>query len=559
LDPRRKNVFLTNLNYIMKKQFSLILMMAIAMISSDGYGQSGPILAGDDIAVVTTRYGKVRGYVDDGIYAFKGIPYAKADRFMPPQAPDKWEGVRQVTIYGPQAMQGTAQHWGGQSDYNFGFLFNREPMDEKECFVLNVWSRGINDGKKRPVWVWIHGGGYSSGSANQLPFFDGRSMAHKGDIVVVTVNHRLNTLGYLDLRGLGGKYSESVNLGMQDLVAALKWINENIANFGGDPNTVTIDGQSGGGGKVSTLMAMPSAAGLFHRAIVQSGSTLTLGSGDDSKAYGLAFAAALGVTPRNAEKLNDFTYSELVAGGQLASAILRAAGSQVRGGASPVVDGKYITQSPFDPTPAEFAKNVPMLIGTNLNEFTYNNRAIITPQTMEQVKEALTRRYGAENVERFIALYKEAYPNDNQPQHMLTFDTQFRSGAVRQATVKSNHGGAPAYIYQFEWQSPVNDGSLGACHGMELPFMFNNIAMARTMTGGGKEAYELADKISSAWINFVKTGNPNHKQLPVWEPFTPEKGATMIFDNQCKVVMNHDKKLLDFVTTSAPGPLSGPR
>src|SRR5205085_8293101 len=166
-----------------------------------------------------------------------------------------------------------------------------------------------------------------------------------------------------------------------------------------------------------------------------------------------------------------------------------------------------------------------------LNEFTYNNRAIITPLQIDQVKTTLEKRYGADNVDKYIALYKEAYPADDQPQHMLTFDSQFRGGAIKQATAKSKQGGAPAYIYLFQWQSPVNDGSLGASHGMELPFMFNNIAMARTLTGGGKDAYELADKISTAWINFIKTGNPNGKGLPKWEAYDPAKGATMIFDN----------------------------
>lgn len=323
----------------MTKYIVNIIVLAIALVTScnyekkgsANYGDRGPIIAGENIAVVSTQYGKVRGYIDDGIFAFKGIPYAKAERFMPPKAPDKWDGVRQTTIYGPQAMQSKAQNWKGQSDENFGFQFCIEPMNEKECFVLNVWSNGINDGKKRPVWVWIHGGGFSSGSANQLPFFDGRSMAKKGDIVVVTVNHRLNTLGYLDLRGLGGRYSESVNLGMQDLVAALQWVHDNIANFGGDPNTVTIDGQSGGGAKVSTLMAMPSAAGLFHRAIVQSGSSLTVGDGQASKAFGLAFIKALGITPGEADKLNDFTYEELVAASRKATTIMTELGQAPTG------------------------------------------------------------------------------------------------------------------------------------------------------------------------------------------------------------------------------------
>lgn len=520
----------------MKKSIIVVIIEAISMIALNSYGQLGPISTGENVAVVSTQYGKIRGYIDDGIFAFKGIPYAKAKRFMPPQSPEKWEGVRQCTIYGPQAMQGKAQNWKGQSDENLGFQFNVEPMDEKNCFVLNVWSQGLNDGKKRPVWVWIHGGGYSGGSANQLPFFDGRSLAEKGDIVVVTVNHRLNVLGYTDLRGLGGKYSESVNLGMQDLVSALQWVHDNISNFGGDPNTVTIDGQSGGGGKVSTLMAMPSAAGLFQRAIVQSGSTLTTGDPEASKAAGLKFVKALGITPEEAAKLNNFTYEELVAAS-------RSAGAS--GG--PTLDGKYIVQHPFNPTPADFSKNVAMLIGSNLNEFGYTNRQLITPKTMEQVKETLTNRYGAENADKYIVAYKEAYPNDNQPQHILT--TSVRSTALKQAAVKNAQGGAPVYVYLFEWQSPVNDGSLGAAHGMELPFMFNNISMARTLTGGGKDAYILADKISSAWINFVKTGDPNCKELPKWPAYTLGKGATMIFDNKCQVKYNFDQKLIDLVST----------
>jgi len=523
------------------------------------FAQPGPIKTGENIAVTTTKYGKVRGYIDDGIFAFKGIPYAKADRFMPPQSPDQWDDVKQCTIYGPQAMQGKAQNWQGQGDYNFGFQFEKEAMDEKECFVLNVWSKGLNDGKKRPVWVWIHGGGYSAGSANQLPFFDGRSLAEKGDIVVVTVNHRLNTLGYLDLRGLGGKYTESVNLGMQDLVAALQWVKANIENFGGDSNTVTINGQSGGGGKVSVLTAMPSAAGLFQRAIVQSGLS-SIPDDESSKEFGLAFAAALGVNPRNADHLNDFTYEELVEAERKAAGILRASGSEIRGGAGPVIDGKYITHNPYEKPLPEFSKDVAMLIGSDLNEFSYFNRAIITPQTIEEVKEKIGQRFGEDNVEKYINLYQKAYPDDKEPQHMLTFDTMFRNGVVKLANARSGSETAPVYTYMFTWQSPVNDGSLGACHGMELPFMFNNIALARTLTGGGKDAYKMADKISSAWINFVKTGNPSCKELPAWEVYSPVEGATMIFDNECEVVMNHDKELLELINESGNrrGPF-GPR
>lgn len=539
----------------------MFVALAIALVTNISYcyGQSGAIKAGEKIAVVSTKYGKVRGFIDDGVFSFKGIPYAKAERFMPPQAPDLWDDIRQCTIFGPQAMQNKAQDWDGQSDDNFGFQFNVEDMDEKESFVLNVWSKGINDGKKRPVWVWIHGGGFASGSSNQLPFYEGRAMAEKGDIVVVSVNHRLNLPGYIDLRGLGGNYSESVNLGMQDLVFALEWIQDNIENFGGDPNTVTIAGQSGGGGKVNTLLMMPSAAGLFQRAIIQSGSLAVEMRGEDSKAFGLAFAAALGVTPDNTEKLNDFTYEELIKAGQVANDIMGEKGNSIMGRYAPTVDGKYLIGSPLIDPPAEFSKDIPLLVGSNLNEFTYQNRAIITPRSMNEVKSRLAKSFGDQNSDKLIGLYNKAYPNDEEPQHILTFDSRLRSGAINQINAKYTQNGAPVHAYLFTWQSPVNDGSLGAAHGMELPFMFNNIAKARTLTGGGKDAYELADKISSAWINFIKTGDPNAKGLPNWPEYNPKDGATMIFDNKCKVVYNHDKELIEFVNTLPPLPLFGSR
>ena len=534
----------------MKKNLINACVIAVFMLGLNSHAQPGPIEAGESIAVVPTQYGMVRGYIDDGIFAFKGIPYAQAERFMAPKAPDAWKDTRQCTIYGPQVMQGKAQGWRGQNDANFGFQFCAEPMDEKESFVLNVWSQGINDGKKRPVWVWIHGGGFSAGSANQLPFFDGRSLAAKGDIVVVTVNHRLNTLGFLDLRGLGGKYSDSVNLGMQDLVSALEWVKANIENFGGDPDTVTINGQSGGGAKVATLMAMPSAAGLFQRAIVQSGSILKLGDNELSQKHGLEFMKELGLTAEESDKLNDFSYEELVAASRSTWDRMKASVSvpfMMAPGESPAVDGKYIVQHPFDPAPASFSKDVSMLIGSNLNEFSYNNRRIITPKTMDEVRATLTERYDAENADKYIAAFQKAYPNDDQPQHILT--TTVRGTALDQASIKQQQGGAPVHVYLFEWQSPVNDSSLGAAHGMELPFMFNNIAMARTLTGGTEEAYTLADKISSAWINFVKTGNPNCELLPAWEEYTPEKRTTMIFDNTCEVRSNFDQELIDLVST----------
>ena len=376
--------------------------------------------------------------------------------------------------YGPKAPQGeTLAYRDLSSDYDFAFQFVYEPMDEKECLVLNVWTKGINDGKKRPVFVWFHGGGFSSGSGHDLPCYEGRALAAKGDVVVVNLNHRLNVLGYTDLRGLGGRYAESVNLGQQDLVKALEWVHKNIAAFGGDPANVTIGGQSGGGGKVSNVLAMPSARGLFQKAIVQSGSNMPYAENEASKAFGLAFAKELGVTPGHTEKLDSFTYEELVAASRRAAAGNSGVGF---GGALPVLDGKYITEIPVAP---EQSRDIPMLVGTNLYEFSY---AQAKPgATLEEIRGKLIDRFdGSEDkANQFIVDYKHAYPGF-EPRDLLNTDFFFRPGAAAQVKAKSAQGAAPVYSFLFTWKPEGSD--IGACHGMELPFMFNNIALQPEMT-----------------------------------------------------------------------------
>jgi para-nitrobenzyl esterase len=517
----------------------LVIAAAAAMLlcackSRQEGSAMGPITTGEDCIVQVTS-GKILGYNDAGIYTFKGVPYAKAERFMPPQAPDSWDGIRKTQVYGPQAMQGQNMMWGGQpSDYDFGFQFKKE-LNSEDCQMLNIWTPAL-DGKKRPVFVWIHGGGYANGSAIFLPAQEGRALAEKGDIVVVTVNHRLNILGYIDLTALGGKYSESVNLGQQDLVKALEWIHSNIIRFGGDPDCVTIGGQSGGGGKTSTLMAMPSAKGLFHRAIVQSGSTLRQQEPEQSRALGLAVVEELGLKPGPDVDLSKFSYDELVAAGNRATRRLG------RGGFSPVVDGKYLIQHPFDPMAAECSKDVPMLIGSNLNEFCYTNNV---PFTMDEVKARMVPRLGEEKFQQFVKDFESVYPGQ-APKELVNTDLRTRGNVIRQATAKQALGGAPAFVYLFAWKSDVNDGALAACHGMELPFMFNNVANQREMTGGTPEAYKMADAVSDAWIAFIKTGDPNCKSLPKWDPFNPEENPTMILDNVSQLKKNHDAVLLQY-------------
>ena len=512
------------------KRTSIALLMMLAMVAGNTFAQ--PISAGKHTRV-ETAYGPIEGYLDGSIYTFKGIRYAKAERFMPPQAPDKFTELRQCKVYGPQAPQNESLRWNernSQTDYGFGNQFVTEPMDEQNCLVLNVWTPGINDSKRRPVFVWIHGGGYAGGSGHDLPCYEGRALAEAGDIVVVNLNHRLNILGFADLSGLGGKYAQSVNLGMQDIVKALEWVRDNIARFGGNPEEVTIGGQSGGGGKVSTLLAMPSAKGLFKRAIVQSGSTLRQALPEQSRPYGLALAQELGQPATAQADFTKFTYDELN------HAVARLAQKGMRSGFSPVVDGNILPQHPFEPA-SPVSKEVPMLIGTDFNEFTFD---ISKDMTWEEAETAVKQRMG-EKAEQFIAAFKKAYPKA-QPKEMTYVDTGFRAGAVRQAAAKAAQGGAPAYLYLFTWKPESN--ALGASHGMELPFMLHNVSLQREMTGASAAAYKFEKVVSSIWLAFIKTGNPNVKVIPKWEPYTEENGITMILDNKCYTLKHHDRELM---------------
>lgn len=493
-------------------------------------------IVSDETTVANTVYGAVQGYKDGDVYTFKGIQYAKAERFMQPQAPDSWDGVKVSRIYGPKCPQTgvTLDFKEKPGDSEFGFNGYIEPMDEDNCLVLNVWTKGLDDGKKRPVFFWIHGGGFATGSASELQCYEGRALAEKGDIVVVSINHRLNILGYLDLRSLGGKYSESVNLGMQDIVKALEWVNANIEQFGGDPGSVTIAGQSGGGGKVDCLMSMPSAMGLFHRGIAQSGSWILHNDNEAGMALGKTVLDELGV-PSDPEaaskKLASLSYDELVAAGNVA---LRKANLQMF---CPTVDGKWVTDPSFDPDAPTISKHIPMMIGSNQNEFAYNRFDI----SEDEIQRQLVEMVGEEDAPSYMADYLKAYP-DGRRQDVLYTDLFLRKKAVAMADVKSGIGSA-VYAYLFAWKPAGNN--LGSVHGMEMPFMFNNIALQREMTGGTPDAYALADLVSSAWINFIKTGDPNTPGLPEWEPYTAENGSTMVFDKTCSIVHNHDRDLLN--------------
>ncbi|MEJ1239973.1 carboxylesterase family protein [Chryseolinea sp. T2] len=546
----------------MKQITTLIMLFAVA-ISANAQKASAPLVTGANVAVVQTKSGKVRGYIHNGTYIYKGIPYAKAKRFEAPQQPDSWDGIRSSMTYGPVSplMTPTTRV---QDESEFVFHHDWGYANE-DCLRLNIWTPGINDGKKRPIMFWIHGGGYTAGSSQELPSYDGEAISKKGDVVLISVNHRLNVLGFLDLSEYGDKYKSSANASFYDLVAALEWVKANAAGFGGDANNVTIFGQSGGGGKVTALMSSPLAKGLFHKAIVQSGVWSPYQDQMVSKRIGSAVLNELGLIPSQVDSIQKVPYDKLVAAGNRAIAKVREqltaegkiTGSGITAGLrlgwTPTIDGNFLTHNPGDAEALANSATVPLLIGSTKNEFMNSLRNPELRNGNEEQVKAFLQKQWKDKTDAYIAAVKKAYPNDTRPTDLMDIDAFFRPGMVAQANAKSASSQAPVYVYLFTWQSPVLDGAYKALHCMEIPFVMNNIARCEEMTGGGKDAYVLADKSSQAWINFARTGDPNHKGLPAWPKYNASVGATMMLDNTCTVRNHPDKEVLELVASAQPG------
>lgn len=528
----------------------LLCVLAVAGFMTASAAGDPEISTSDAVATVTQ--GRIAGYTDNGVNIYKGIPYAKAERFKAPVKADPWPGVRSCRQYGPTAPQAERQGW--QND-EIAFAFNWDDgYAGEDCLRANVWTPAKSaDGHKRPVMVWLHGGGFAAGSGQELPGYDGANLARKGDVVVVTLNHRLNVLGFLDLSEFGPEYAESGNAGLLDLVAALEWVRDNAEAFGGDPDNVTIFGQSGGGGKVSVLCATPAAKGLFHKAIVQSGSTLSTMTAEMSRRIGRETARRLGVE-NDISKIADVPYKELLAAGTAAVAAVRTQAEAEGGtggafifGWAPTVEGKVLPCQPFAEGAPEQSRDIPMMIGTTRCEFSPTTYVpMLRDADMNVARGFIGNRYGQDNADRIIAAYGKAYPG-YQPRDLIDFDATFRPNAVRQGDIKAGQGGAPVYMYLFNWESPVLGGILRSTHCMEIPFVFDNAGVHASMTGGGAEARALADRMSDAWLAFARTGNPNTPSLPEWPAYTPAGRATMFFDNECQVRYGHDRELLDVV------------
>ena len=511
--------------------------------------------ADSSFSVVETSAGRLRGRVRDAVHIFQGLNYGAAPvgslRFMPPVAPEPWTGVRDVLEYGQRAYQPFRPMIPEIGDA----LTGTGPMSE-DCLRLNVWTPGTG-ASDRPVMVWFHGGGFRTGSGNSI-FYNGEELARKHDVVVVSVTHRLNAFGFLYLPELGDeRVRNSANLGMQDLVLALEWVRDNIAAFGGNPANVTIFGQSGGGGKTSILHGMPSAQGLFHRAIIMStlaDTAVTALEQDRAIEAAEQLLSRLGLRGTQLDELQQLTAEQLLtaltggtgrSGGQLGGGQAAPAGDlSLR--FTPVVDGRVLTIHPFEPGASPLAANVPVMCGSNETEgVPYGNPDApfwtTEPSDHASLREDVKARRRIDDAEadRLIALYQQNRPNDSFGDLALVMaadNSPLRLSSYTIAERKYAQGTAPVYMYYFTWRSPVRGGKLRSMHGMELPFVFDHVDDLQALTGTGRERYALAQRMGEAWVSFARSGDPNHDDLPRWPAFTTAERATMIFDNECRAV-----------------------
>jgi para-nitrobenzyl esterase len=518
----------------------MIIKAGIVSLSATVLPTIARAAAGASPAAIT-KSGPVRGYLDDNVSIFKGVRYGadtSTRRFMPPLPPKPWDNVADALEYGPAAPQDRGNE-----------------TSSEDCLFLNIWSPGVNDGRKRPVMFYIHGGAYSHGSGSS-PLYDGKALVKQGDVVVVTVNHRLNAFGYLYTHRLGNaSFADSGNCGQLDLVLALHWVRENIASFGGDPDCVLAFGQSGGGAKIATMMAMPAAAGLFHRAASMSGQQVTASGPTNASLRTQAFLDAAGIGERDLPKLQTLPVDRLLRGLEAPDPILE--GKSVYFG--PVLDMRSLQRHPFYPDAAPQSAHIPMIIGNTHDETRaflrdpwYDNLAwadlpdLLIPNTVVDIQP-----------EFVISEYRRLYPDYSPSQVFFAATTAGRSwrGAIIELEERARQGGANTYAYHLDWPSPV-EPKLGAPHMSDIPLVFGNLDAAGSITGTGKDAHEMSAMMSDAFISFARTGKPGSETLPDWKPFTLENRETMLFDRPPKLANDprgEERKIFARVPYVQPG------
>jgi para-nitrobenzyl esterase len=491
-------------------------------------------------AIVQTQYGPVRGYVSGDVFTFKGIPYGAdtggENRWLPAKPPQRWTEEYNALAYGANCPQ--TLHSFRAKEHTF-FQQWTDGFQGEDMLNLNVWTPALSG--SRPVMVYFHGGGFSFGSAYELASHDGAQMARHHDVVQVSVNHRLNVLGFLDLTEVGGSaYEDSVNCSMMDCIAALRWVQENIARFGGDPDRVMIYGQSGGGSKVTTLLGMPAGKGMIHRAAIMAGGGGNIPTIEQSREFSRRLVRELGIGATDIAALQKMDWKTLFeTGNKVATEIngpfRRGLGPPVDGpprvGWAPTLDGRTITMRSFTDAAPDISRDIPILIGSNSEEGTSWSQN----PTEAEWRASLAEQLGAEKANAVADAMKRAHPE--KAIRTLSYGVSghaYRNRIHKMVKLKHDQGAAPAYQYWFTWQTQQLDALPGAWHTAELAFCFDNMALCDQATGNTPEARALAKKMATAWSNFARTGNPSQPGL-AWTPSDPTRNQTMIFDNHCRM------------------------
>jgi len=532
----------------------IITSVSCAPSTTTKEDQDGPVLSvGEKIALADTQYGKIRGYILRDIHYFLGIPYgadtAGANRFMPPQKPKPWTDVFPALWWGNSAPQNMENRYSNRYA-SFRDCWNYDDVSE-DCLRINVFTPAVNDGQKRPVMFWIHGGGFTNGNGIEQDGYNGENFARFGNVVFCSLNHRLGPLGFTNLAGVGGeKFSASGNVGMLDIVAALEWVRDNIANFGGDPGNVTIMGQSGGGAKVTTLTAMPSAKGLFHKAVVLSGAGTRSGDKEYSEKLGSYVLKEAGLKPAQIGKLQEMPWKDYLAiatkAQQKLSAETAGTASGLRRGFNPVVEGAILPQHPYYPDAAPTAAQIPMIISSTFNEQSPSwNDAALENATLDEVVEKVKQRAGfgagfGDKAKEVVDAYARAFPG-KKPVEIWSLVSSNRQGVVALADAKSKQP-APVFVDWFGWQPPLFDNRMRAFHCLDICFWFHNTDLMVSHTGGGARPRKLSAKMAGYLLQFMKTGDPNGNGLLSWPKYTSANGETMILDDVCEVKNDPDRE-----------------